>query len=148
MFPFDIKDSFTKDLPSDSIEKNYPRQVGNTAYSKVSPVTFENSKPIHVTDFYQELGLTEAFIESAGFQDLVTGQKLPKDVQSYAMAYAGHQFGHWAGQLGDGRALNLFEARIKNNVISHSCSVSMFSRSLTIEWSLLMVIPNLSVIIW
>lgn len=25
------------------------------------------------------------------------------------MAYAGHQFGNWAGQLGDGRAINLFE---------------------------------------
>jgi serine/tyrosine/threonine adenylyltransferase len=25
------------------------------------------------------------------------------------MNYGGHQFGHWAGQLGDGRAINLFE---------------------------------------
>ena len=27
------------------------------------------------------------------------------------MCYGGHQFGHWAGQLGDGRAINLAEIR-------------------------------------
>ena len=31
------------------------------------------------------------------------------DTNPYAMCYAGHQFGNWAGQLGDGRAINLFE---------------------------------------
>ena len=30
------------------------------------------------------------------------------------MCYAGHQFGNWAGQLGDGRAINLFEVEYQN----------------------------------
>ena len=31
-------------------------------------------------------------------------------MQAHAMAYGGHQFGNWAGQLGDGRAITLGEA--------------------------------------
>jgi uncharacterized protein YdiU (UPF0061 family) len=30
-------------------------------------------------------------------------------MEPFAMCYGGHQFGHWAGQLGDGRAINLGE---------------------------------------
>jgi len=35
-------------------------------------------------------------------------------MQPFAMCYGGHQFGHWAGQLGDGRAINLGEVQTKN----------------------------------
>jgi uncharacterized protein YdiU (UPF0061 family) len=38
-----------------------------------------------------------------------SGSKILPKTKPYAMAYAGHQFGNWAGQLGDGRAINLFE---------------------------------------
>lgn len=38
---------------------------------------------------------------------LLNGQQLPDGFDPLAMAYAGHQFGHWAGQLGDGRGLLL-----------------------------------------
>jgi serine/tyrosine/threonine adenylyltransferase len=43
------------------------------------------------------------------FLNLVSGNTVYPDTKPYAMAYAGHQFGNWAGQLGDGRAINLFE---------------------------------------
>ncbi len=39
--------------------------------------------------------------------DFFTGNRLIADQPSYASVYSGHQFGQWAGQLGDGRALNL-----------------------------------------
>lgn len=35
----------------------------------------------------------------------MVGNHLPENVKTYATAYAGHQFGNWAGQLGDGRAI-------------------------------------------
>ena len=35
-------------------------------------------------------------------------------MQPYAMCYGGHQFGNWAGQLGDGRAINLGEVENAN----------------------------------
>ncbi|MFM7932002.1 MAG: protein adenylyltransferase SelO family protein, partial [Pirellula sp.] len=38
-----------------------------------------------------------------------SGRKLLDSMQPFAMCYGGHQFGHWAGQLGDGRAINLGE---------------------------------------
>ena len=37
--------------------------------------------------------------------DILAGQYVPADFEPLAMAYAGHQFGQWAGQLGDGRGL-------------------------------------------
>jgi uncharacterized protein YdiU (UPF0061 family) len=39
--------------------------------------------------------------------DLFTGNRLTVNQPIYASVYSGHQFGQWAGQLGDGRALNL-----------------------------------------
>ncbi len=38
---------------------------------------------------------------------VLTGNQVLADVSPYASVYSGHQFGHWAGQLGDGRALNI-----------------------------------------
>ena len=39
--------------------------------------------------------------------ELFTGNRATTNQPIYASVYSGHQFGHWAGQLGDGRALNL-----------------------------------------
>ena len=38
---------------------------------------------------------------------IFTGNQVFADTAPYASVYSGHQFGHWAGQLGDGRALNI-----------------------------------------
>ncbi len=42
---------------------------------------------------------------------LLSGNELPDDARPLAMAYAGHQFGHFVPQLGDGRAVLLGERR-------------------------------------
>ena len=41
--------------------------------------------------------------------DLLSGNKLCTGMAPYAQCYGGHQFGAWAGQLGDGRAITLGE---------------------------------------
>src|SRR5690606_28808773 len=41
------------------------------------------------------------------FVALFTGNRVPEDAQPLAAVYSGHQFGVWAGQLGDGRAILL-----------------------------------------
>ena len=41
-----------------------------------------------------------------------TGNHVPEGLQPAASAYSGHQFGQWAGQLGDGRAISLGELHI------------------------------------
>lgn len=44
---------------------------------------------------------------SADWISILAGETIPAGFDPLAMAYAGHQFGHWAGQLGDGRGLLL-----------------------------------------
>ncbi len=104
-----IDNSFTNSLPKDPITENYTRQVAHVAFSTALPLKFPKSSLIHVSKLAKELGFTKEEIESDEFLLLFTGQHLYPNTESYAMAYAGHQFGNWAGQLGDGRAINLFE---------------------------------------
>lgn len=57
------------------------------------------------------LGLNQIELTSDSFLQLMSGQGVLQGLPSYAMNYGGHQFGQWAGQLGDGRALNLCEVQ-------------------------------------
>ncbi|MGD9834141.1 MAG: YdiU family protein, partial [Piscinibacter sp.] len=56
-----------------------------------------------------ELGLDPAALRAADAGALFAGNLLPEDAQPIAQAYAGHQFGGFSPQLGDGRALLLGE---------------------------------------
>ncbi|MCK5478000.1 MAG: YdiU family protein, partial [Methylococcales bacterium] len=47
--------------------------------------------------------------KSEQFSQVFVGNQLLPGMNPFAMCYGGHQFGHWAGQLGDGRAINLGE---------------------------------------
>ena len=57
----------------------------------------------------RELGLQEHWLESAEALAALSGNQLLPGSQPLASVYSGHQFGVWAGQLGDGRALLLGE---------------------------------------
>jgi serine/tyrosine/threonine adenylyltransferase len=57
-----------------------------------------------------ELGLDADGLDAEALAGLFSGNVLPQDVEPIAMAYAGHQFGHFVPQLGDGRAILLGEA--------------------------------------
>lgn len=54
-----------------------------------------------------ELGLPSDLWQHTEALAQLTGNAEPGHPHSYASVYSGHQFGQWAGQLGDGRALNL-----------------------------------------
>ncbi len=54
-----------------------------------------------------ELGLPSDLWLQQEVLALFTGNRITADPPTYASVYSGHQFGQWAGQLGDGRALNL-----------------------------------------
>ncbi|WP_198933037.1 protein adenylyltransferase SelO family protein [Saccharothrix sp. CB00851] len=56
-----------------------------------------------------ELGLDAAWLRGAEGLRLLVGEHVPEGVTPVAQAYAGHQFGHYAPRLGDGRALLLGE---------------------------------------
>ncbi|MEM9680228.1 MAG: YdiU family protein [Bacteroidota bacterium] len=105
-----INDTFNVELPADSDIENTRRQVFDAAYSSVTPKVPSKPKLIHVSpEMANNLGISVDDVTSQDFLDMVSGANIYPDTNPYAMAYAGHQFGHWAGQLGDGRAINLFE---------------------------------------
>ncbi len=56
-----------------------------------------------------ELGLDTGWFESQAALALFTGNRVAAGSQPLATVYSGHQFGQWAGQLGDGRAILLGE---------------------------------------
>ena len=55
----------------------------------------------------RELGLTEAWLQDQATLQILTGNTTAPGSQPSAGVYSGHQFGQWAGQLGDGRAMML-----------------------------------------
>jgi serine/tyrosine/threonine adenylyltransferase len=111
-----IANSYTENLIGDPIEENYIRQVKNACYSFVQPTPCSNPHTIKVSDHLaNELQISESDLKSQSFLEIFSGNKVIKDTKPFAMCYGGHQFGHWAGQLGDGRAINLFETVVNNN---------------------------------
>ncbi len=107
---FNLNNRFTAELPADPEEKNFVRGVMKSCFSYVSPIIPKNPKLIHVSpDVLQLIGLNEEIAQSDDFLSVFSGKKIQPQTKPFAMNYAGHQFGHWAGQLGDGRAINLFE---------------------------------------
>ncbi len=62
----------------------------------------------------RELGLSDEWLRHQEVLETFTGNHVPAGLQPAASVYSGHQFGQWAGQLGDGRALSLGELHISS----------------------------------
>lgn len=110
-----IQDTFNKELPADPITENYIRQVEHACFSFATPKQTANPQILHVSpEMLENLGLSAADAQSEEFKNVFTGNEVLANTQPYAMCYGGYQFGNWAGQLGDGRAINLTEI-VHNN---------------------------------
>lgn len=107
---FTINNLFTDNLEADPILENSRRQVTQGYYSFVTPKKTKQPQLLHVSDeMLEELGISREEAQSEKFLRLFSGNSVLENTAPYAMVYGGHQFGNWAGQLGDGRAINLFE---------------------------------------
>ncbi|WP_299366630.1 YdiU family protein [Winogradskyella sp.] len=105
-----ISDTFNSQLPSDPNTENTRRKVFEAMYSYVKPKVPSNPQLIHYSlEMVKAIGLDGNDTDSQDFLKVFSGSNVCPETKPYAMAYAGHQFGSWAGQLGDGRAINLFE---------------------------------------
>ena len=137
---FSIRDlpksnNFTQKLPADAQYptptashnedrlKLGPRLVKNAAFTYVRPESFEKTELVGVSKTaLKDLGIDPESVQDEDFKDTVAGKKIvtidgePKDEDIYpwAQCYGGYQFGSWAGQLGDGRAISLFETTNPN----------------------------------
>lgn len=101
---------FIKQLPADNINENYPRQVQDACYSLAMPKQMQSPSLVsYSAEAAALIGLSPMDCESTDFINVFSGNKPAEGMQPYATCYGGHQFGNWAGQLGDGRAINLGE---------------------------------------
>ena len=99
-----------RELPGDPESGPRLRQVA-AAWSRVAPTPVAAPALLaHSREVAGELGLSEAQVHEPGFAAVFGGNALLPDMDPFATNYGGHQFGHWAGQLGDGRAITLGEA--------------------------------------
>ncbi|MAD72812.1 MAG: hypothetical protein CL973_03355 [Euryarchaeota archaeon] len=95
---------FIDETPGDNQVGGLPRQVPGVCWSRVNPTPTPNPViRIWSSEMAEELSL------EAKENDILGGQKLSSGMHPYAQRYGGHQFGNWAGQLGDGRAITLGE---------------------------------------
>ena len=103
---------------------DFPSQVVDTAHAAhpgATPLTFGTALPPQaLPDPYLVAASTEAAaligLDARAFErdtnlQVLAGNRIPAGAQPMATVYAGHQFGHWAGRLGDGRALLLGEVK-------------------------------------
>ncbi|KAK8086505.1 hypothetical protein PG994_001479 [Apiospora phragmitis] len=127
---------FTSKLPADSLfptpadshktprDQIGPRQVRDALFTWVRPQPVEKPELLAVSPAaLRNLGIDPATVrdpEKNDFVDTVAGNKIQgwdADGRGYpwAQCYGGFQFGSWAGQLGDGRAISLFETTPSNS---------------------------------
>ncbi|KAG5292713.1 YdiU domain-containing protein [Histoplasma ohiense] len=120
--------NFTSKLPADPAfetpesshnaprEALGPRLVKGALFTYVRPEPTDQPELLSVSpQALRDIGLKDGEERTAQFRDLVSGNKIFWDrdnggVYPWAQCYGGWQFGSWAGQLGDGRAISLFES--------------------------------------
>jgi uncharacterized protein YdiU (UPF0061 family) len=96
-------------LPADPVTENVPRQAPEAAYTFVPPTPVAAPRLLAWSDeLAADLGLERPGVSGAAV-DILAGNVLARGMRPYAARYGGHQFGNWAGQLGDGRAITLGE---------------------------------------
>ncbi len=124
--------NFTRKLPPDQEyttpavshkaerSKLGPRLVKNAAYTYVRPEPIQNPELLGVSKAaLRDLAIDPSSVDTPEFKETVAGNRIitiggkdepsDEDIYPWAQCYGGFQFGQWAGQLGDGRAISLFE---------------------------------------
>lgn len=85
-------------------------------YHEQVPTPLDNPRAGHFNkQVAEQLGWSEDDDLMARWVEILGGQYVPAEFQPLSMAYAGHQFGQWAGQLGDGRGLLMAQVLDNNN---------------------------------
>jgi uncharacterized protein YdiU (UPF0061 family) len=102
---------FVEQFPGDPERRNFTRPVRDVLYSEVEPTPVRGPRLLGWADhFANELGIARpGEPEDVASVELLGGSRVLPEMRPYAARYGGHQFGHWAGQLGDGRAITLGE---------------------------------------
>ncbi len=109
MLRFDNR--LVRELPGDADTRNHPRQVTGAAWSTVAPTPVAAPQLVAWSrEMASTLDLGERELTSPEWLAALAGNGVLPGMATYATCYGGHQFGSWARQLGDGRAIFLGEA--------------------------------------
>ena len=107
-----FRNDFVSRFKGDESGDLSPRQTPGVVYSKAIPTPVKEPRLLAWShDLSRELQIADPKDEDV---EILAGNKITASMDPYAARYAGHQFGNWAGQLGDGRAITLGEWEVKN----------------------------------
>jgi len=110
MHKLQFDNRFVRELPADTGQDSGPRSVERAAYSPVAPTPVRAPVVLaYSADAAALLDLAPDDLAAPEFAQVFGGNALLEGMQPYAANYGGHQFGGWAGQLGDGRVVGLGE---------------------------------------
>ena len=99
---------FVTNFDGDTSGDLRPRQTPGALYAKAIPTPVSDPQLLAWSDeLAGELGVKEP--GTSKDISILGGNLITESMYPYAACYAGHQFGQWAGQLGDGRAITLGE---------------------------------------
>ena len=97
---FNIDNSFSRHLPQDNNYDSEPRQV-QAAFAYVKPTPVKRPQLIAFSpEVASLLDLDVSKFSSNETAAIFSGNKIMDNMHPSAVNYGGHQFGHWAGQLG------------------------------------------------
>ena len=83
-------------------------ELPEECYDRVTPTPLIRPHLIHANkDVAKVLDIDESELESEAFVTFLNGKHAVEGSDTFAMCYAGHQFGHYVPRLGDGRAINI-----------------------------------------
>ncbi|KAA3436183.1 protein adenylyltransferase SelO [Rufibacter hautae] len=104
----EYKNEFVAAFDGDDSGNTKPRQTPGVLYSKAIPTPVNKPELLAWSEeLAQDLGIEKPTGQKD--IDILGGNYVAPSMYPYAACYAGHQFGNWAGQLGDGRAITLGE---------------------------------------
>ncbi|MBL94599.1 MAG: hypothetical protein CFH06_01017 [Alphaproteobacteria bacterium MarineAlpha3_Bin5] len=113
-------------------DNSYARLPENF-FCRLRPTPVHFPKLIRINkNLAMELKIDPDLLSSEEGVKILAGNKIPTGADPLAMAYAGHQFGNWVPQLGDGRAILLGELidinGIRRDLQLKGCGITPFSR--------------------
>jgi uncharacterized protein YdiU (UPF0061 family) len=103
---------FIDDTPGDPKENGHPRQVMSACWSRVDPTPVPDPR---LVAWSKEMA--ETLNLDCPDPGLLVGNATCSGMLPYSQCYGGHQFGNWAGQLGDGRAITLGEVESADGLL-------------------------------
>ncbi len=99
-----------------AFDNSYAR-LPDRFFARLAPTPVPAPRLVRLNDALARLlGIDPAGLAAPDGVATLAGNRVPEGAEPLAMAYAGHQFGHWVPQLGDGRAVLLGEVTGRDGV--------------------------------